>query len=157
MLNKYIFTAPPIITGFQRLVTCFLVASDDSKSGLTWLELFLLAVALCDSPLTLIRSNTAKSQKPLVHQLREFAAHATKFLKFALVVPSQCLFAATHVAPNRLQHYGYHTRLTHTKVHIKLSNSVRATLDFIMLSLRQPLPRDQIAALGRGNLRLKLQ
>eukprot|EP00973_Karenia_brevis_P094568 12423157-Karenia_brevis.AAC.1 len=108
MVNRYLGDAPPSITGLKRLLTCCLFAADDSRSGLTWLELFLLSIAFCDAPLSLIRSDTARSQKLLVHQLREFAAQATLFLKFALAVDSQRLFAATHKGQNRMLSYGYH-------------------------------------------------
>ena len=96
---------------FVKLLTHGRFAMTSSTSGLTWLELLFLTVAMVDNPLTHLRSTTAQAQKTLARQLLEFATAAAAALKFALPDDSQRLFLSNVKPSNRMIVYGYYNRL----------------------------------------------
>ena len=113
----------------------------------------------CPLPLPIHRSHmsaqTARTHKPLVHQLREFAAAATTILKFTLKIAPQTLFQASTKLPNRMRSYGYFNRITHTSAHLQLPIAAQKALHVLMLSLKQPLSKSQMEAYNRDNLVIK--
>ena len=146
MLSHHFQQHTGVIVGFTRLLTRGKFAISPKTSGYTWLELFLCSVALSDSPLSHIQCTTARSQKALVHQIREFATAASTVLKFILKVAPQSMFLASTKLPDRLRSFGYHNRVTHTCAHVSLSQHTQQALHVLMLSLKQPLTKDQVEA-----------
>ena len=55
----------------------------------------MLAASLTPNPTQLIQSNTGTAAKHISYMLREFAVHASKYVKLALEVEQQQLFAAS--------------------------------------------------------------
>ena len=51
--------------------------------------------------------------------------------------------------------YGFHNRITHTCVHVKLSVETQRALHILMLSLKHPLSKDQLDAHDRNCLQVK--
>ena len=72
-----------------------------------------------------------------------------------LKIEPQKLFLASTKLPNRMRTYGYHNRVTHTCAHLHLSTAAEKALHQLMLSLRQPLSKDQVDSYAEGNLRIK--
>ena len=155
MLSHHMLKHSSMMMGFTRLILRGCFAKSPTSSGYTWLEIMLLSIALSDSPLSHVRSHDAQSQKVLTHQLREFATAATTILKFMLKVAPQTMFLASTQLPNRMRSYGYHNRLTHTCAHIALTTDTQQALHVLMLSLKAPLSKDQLAAYANNNLQLK--
>ena len=133
MFSHHITSQPRIIASFAHLLTHGLFARTTHTSGMTWLELMFLSIAMTDNPLTLVQSSTAQAQINIARQLREFAAAATTTLKFALTDQDKLLFAGSLKPPNRLAAYGYQNRITHTSVHIAMSRRLQSALHGVML------------------------
>ena len=155
MLSHHLEQHSPLMQGFTKLLTHGLFAASPTTSGYTWLELLLLSISLTYAPLTHIRSNTARTQKPLVHQIREFAASDTTILKFMLKIAPQTLFQASTKLPNRMRTYGHFNRITHTSAHIQLPVAAQRALHVLMLSLKQPLSKTQAEAFEQDRLVIK--
>ena len=126
MLSHHLTLQPQIIMGFAKLLTHGLFALTTHTSGMTWLELMFISIAMTDHPMTLLQSSTAQAQVNLARQLREFAAAATTTLKFALADTDQLLFLGSQKPPNRLAAFGYHNRITHASVHIAMSRRLQS-------------------------------
>ena len=157
MLSHHLGTQPKIITGFAHLLTHGLFARTTNTSGMTWLELMFISIAMTDHPMTLLQSSTAQAQVNLARQLREFATAATTTLRFALADTDQLLFLGSQKPPNRLAAFGYHNRTTHTSVHVAMSRQLQSALHLVMLSFKQALSPTQKVALQNGNLTIKTQ
>ena len=157
MLSHHLTLQPQIIMGFATLLTHGLFALTTHTSGMTWLELMFISIALTDHPMTLLQSSTARAQVNLARQLREFAAAATTTLKFALADTDQQMFLGSQKPPNRISALGYYNRITHASVHIAMSRRLQSALHLVMLSFKQALSPSQKVALQNGNLPIKTQ
>ena len=98
-LSHHVSSQHVVVASFTRLLTCGLCASTNDSSGLTWLELMCLSIAMADNPWALLHSTTAQTQHTIARQLREFAIAAIATLKFALGDDEQHFFL---VLPSRL-------------------------------------------------------
>ena len=124
-------------------------------SGLTWLELFFLSVAMSDNPWALLHSASAHTQPTIARQLREFATASTITLKFMLSDADHKHFVGSTKQPNRLAAYGYQNRTAHTCTHIALNRATQSALHHVMLSFRQSLSPEQRESLNTDSLHIK--
>ena len=157
MLSHHITTQPKIVASFVRLLTYGLFARTTQTSGLTWLELMFISIAMTEHPLSLLQSSSAQAQVSLARQLREFTTAATVTLKFMLTDTDQLLFLGSQKQPNRPAHFGYQNRVTHTSVHIAMSRKLQSALHYVMLSFKRELTPEQRTALTNETLAIKTQ
>ena len=77
MLSHHVTLQPMIIASFVNFLTCSRFAMTTHVSGITWLELFFLSVAMSSNPWALLHASSAHAQPTIAKQLREFATAAT--------------------------------------------------------------------------------
>ena len=87
-LNRFaaaVLVAYPIfIVGDARLLSHTRFAQSPDVAGITWLDIFVLSLACCDQPHTIMQRATARVVRGIAHQLREFVTEAHEFAKLAL-------------------------------------------------------------------------
>eukprot|EP00973_Karenia_brevis_P033015 4556139-Karenia_brevis.AAC.1 len=59
MVDQFLRDANPALQSFAKMLTKGRLAKPQDSAGLTWLELFLLAVSVCPSPDTYTKSTSA--------------------------------------------------------------------------------------------------
>eukprot|EP00973_Karenia_brevis_P046202 6404471-Karenia_brevis.AAC.1 len=102
MTTQFLHHLPHAITGLFRLLSCFRIASSGDTSGISWMELYFLAVALSPTPMLDFRTDRAQSRRTIAQLLREFMTASMKFVRFLLPRHYQALFLASFAPPNRL-------------------------------------------------------
>ena len=71
--------------------------------GLTWYELYLLALAASDQPLDLHNPGKAKARTSIFAQIENFRTQALRLARFMLNDRHLSLFKASSMAGNRLK------------------------------------------------------
>ena len=144
-----------ILQGLYQVVNNYYFVQNTSGPGISWIELYLLALAHCPNPNEMLWQRVAK-QRPLIYRtLKAFRLHGTQLMKFMLSPAYAHLYDGVHNGSNRLEHYGFTTRLPHTKVIPVLHPSVAKYINRAMLNLTSPLNKKQVTALEQGQLLLK--
>ena len=83
-LQSHLDESKPVITGLSHLLVHCRCAHLVDHPGLTWYELFLLALAFTPQPHTVVSSHSAQSAKSITFLLREFAVDTMKYVKFTI-------------------------------------------------------------------------
>ena len=125
----------PVITGLSHLLLNFRCTHVVDQPGLTWHELFLLALAFTPHPHAVVSSHTAQSAKNIAFLLRGFAVDTVKFVKFALQPQCHKFFLASTSHLNRLLAYGISNKMPHTSLMIQLDDQAYEALNIAMLNI----------------------
>ena len=107
LLSRHLDTSADAVSGLAQLLSYHSVATVNSHSGLTWLELLVLSIASSSTPAAIVQTHTANPAKRIASLLRKFISKAKAFVKFAYAAGAQNLFRCSHQPPNRLEAYGY--------------------------------------------------
>eukprot|EP00973_Karenia_brevis_P035217 4858778-Karenia_brevis.AAC.1 len=86
-------------------------------------------MAFSPDPMSVVTSTSATTMKSLHRLLREFANATIQYVKFALPGSTHTLFATSQVGRDRMLHYGYTNRTTHTSLMPCPPTSVQSRLD----------------------------
>ena len=127
-----------------------------THAGLTWYELYLLAVAHTLQPVDAVTSSTAAAAKTIAMQIRTFAMETSSFVRFLLTPDSQMLFHASSSTHNRMHAYGFENRPQHTCLVPHLHADIASALNVTMLDLTHQLSNTQKRSLADGNLQVKV-
>eukprot|EP00973_Karenia_brevis_P063770 8865114-Karenia_brevis.AAC.1 len=152
MIHEYLQNAPLTIRGLHVLLSSHLISSAGKEPGLTWLELYLLAIALVEDPVAQTHGTTAVPAKTISAQIRSFTTHALHFVHFALPPHFHQLFRSGSKSLSRTLCFGFASHLAHTQLFVDLPARCLDALQLVVLQLTSTFTRDQSAAYSTGNL-----
>eukprot|EP00973_Karenia_brevis_P047893 6647286-Karenia_brevis.AAC.1 len=155
MIDLYLASAPACIVGFHTLISSHRVSCSGASAGLSWLELYILSVALVDSAVSLTHGCTAAAAKTIAAQLSEFTTHAHHFVHFALPPHFYQLFKSPEHDSSRMLLFGITSHLSHTCLFVDLPTDCLEALQLVVLQLTTPLSRTQLASYAEGTLQLR--
>ena len=155
-MNAYLDNCSDAIKGLSKFLLTTRFSHAVTHPGITWYELYLLAVAHTSQPIDVISSSNAASAKTIAMQIRTFARGTSAFVRFLLTLEHLCLFRASTLAYNRMQVYGFDNKPQHICLAPVLHADIVSALDASMLSITHQLSVAQKRALDNSNLQVKV-
>ena len=125
------------LQGFMRLLSRMSFMPSTNGPGVTWLELYTLSLAMCDSPLP--KNKPGDRSNIIKQQLTSFMRQGIKLVQMLLTPEQAVLFRASKHAGNRLQQLGFTNRMPHTSVLIHLNVHACKLITLTLLSAHHPI------------------
>ena len=152
--DQYVADQPSAIKGFSKLLTHCTFPCNDSSSGLTWHELFVIPGSISHD-FFIFQKTSAVAAKSMFQQVREFASSSIALVKACLSLDSQRHLQTSTAGADRLLSYGHVRRLPHTKLAPFSNEDVFKALDLAMLQMDKVLSTAQQASYYNNTLVLK--
>ena len=106
-MNAYLDNISDAIESLSKFLLTSRFSHAVTHPGITWYELYLLAVAHTSHPIDVISSFTAASAKTIAIQIRALAKETSALVRFLLTLEHQRFFRASTLVCNRMQAYGF--------------------------------------------------